>query len=61
LVLSSIIDELQCGELALDSSACPAAFEALDALFVLIAALEPDYLLDMIGDSAYLLLYNLLR
>jgi hypothetical protein len=60
-VLSSIINELQCGELALNSSAYLAAFEALDALFILIAALESDYLLDMIGDSAYLLLYNLLR
>jgi hypothetical protein len=60
-VLSTIVDGMQSRELALGSSACPATFEALDALFVLIPSLKPDYLLDMIRDSGYSLLYSLLR
>jgi hypothetical protein len=60
-MLSSIINELQYRELVLNLNACPAAFKVFDALFIFIAALKPDYLLNMIGDSAYLLLYSLLK
>jgi hypothetical protein len=56
-----MVDGMQSRELALGSSACPATVEALDALFVLIPSLKPDYLLDMIRDSGYSLLYSLLR
>jgi hypothetical protein len=61
LLLSAFVDGLQSRELSLDSSACPVTFEALDALFVLIPSLKPDYLLDMVRDSGYPLLYGLLR
>jgi hypothetical protein len=61
LVLTFVLHELQFWELALDSSASPAAFEALDALFVLIAFFKLDNLFDMVRDSCNPLLYFLLR
>jgi hypothetical protein len=61
LVLSFIAYELQGRELALNSMACPAALVALDTLFVLIATVKLDYLLDMVRDSCYPPLYCLLR
>jgi hypothetical protein len=54
------IDELQRRELTLDLSACPAAFEALNAFFVLITPFKPYDLLNMMGNSCYPLLYLLL-
>jgi hypothetical protein len=61
LVLSFVAYELQGRELALNSMACPAALITLDTLFVLIATVKLDYLLDMIRDSCYPPLYYLLR
>jgi hypothetical protein len=61
LVLSFIAYELQGRELALNSMACPAALVTLNALFILITIVKLDYLLDMVRDSCYLLLYCLLR
>jgi hypothetical protein len=54
------INELQSRELALDPAACPTAFEALYALFVLVATPQTYDLLNMIGYSLYPLLYLLL-
>jgi hypothetical protein len=61
LVLTFVLYELQFGELAFDSSVCLAAFEAFDALFIFIASLKLNNLLNMIRDSYNLLLYLLLR
>jgi hypothetical protein len=47
-------------ELALDSTACEAPFEALSTLLVLISALTADDLLNMMGNSYYPRLYLLL-
>jgi hypothetical protein len=60
-MLSTVVDGLQSRELALNSSACPATFEALDALFILIPSLKPDYLLNIVRDSGYPSLDSLLR
>jgi hypothetical protein len=61
LVLSFIAYKLQGRELVFNSIACPAALVTLNALFVLIATVKLDYLLDMVRDSCYPPLYYLLR
>jgi hypothetical protein len=47
--------------LPFQSSACLAAFEALDALFIFIASLTANSPLKIIKDCCYPLLYLLLR
>jgi hypothetical protein len=41
--------------------ACPAALVTLDTLFVLIATVKLDYLLNIVRDSCYPPLYYLLQ